>query len=517
MGARPPAAPPGKAAILAVALTLLVTGCAPLLHSFGGGSVPHLPFDSPAWTQGIDPADAWLRHHLMRAEPARAATLLRDRSPLRPRDDLLRDLQLGTVLHHAGRWLESDEALARAEVEVDRRLARSVLRETGALTLSEGVLDFVPSPAERMMIPYYRMWNRLHQADVDGAVVEARRATSLLQDVDPHTDDACDFLFLEWLSAFVYERAGEWNDALVALRRIDRVHERCGGPSPGVDLMRMAHASGFPDIAEEVADRYGLGDGEAAADGEAVVFVERGFAPHRTPGELHVPIFSDELDDLEAAGSGKIPALAALVGARAVANLAERQRWGAAFDDLPEVWLGNALGGAHILRVAWPSLAHAASSSPSLHLVADGRSTEGMSVGNLSRALTRDFHRDGTARMLRAASRSLTRYVVSREVEKRTERRGGEEAGAIAGFLSNMALNVLDQPDLRAWSTLPAEITLVRMPLAAGEHRMVLEADGAREIPLGTVATTAGQRLLLSHHAWADAPATIPRTAVVPR
>jgi len=515
MGAHPPA-PPRAAALLAVAIALLASGCAPFLSPFGSGSAPHVPFDSPAWSPGIDPGDAWLRHHLMRAEPARAATLLRDRSHLRPRDDLLRDLQLGTVLHHAGRWAESDEAFARAEVEVDRRLARSVVREAGALTLTEGALDFVPSPAERMMIPYYRMWNRLHLGDVEGAVVEARRATSILQDIDPRADDACDYLFLEWLSAFVFERGGEWNDALVALRRIDRVHERCGGPSPGADLVRMARASGFPDIAEEAADRYGLGDGKPAADGEAVVFVQRGFAPHRTAGELHVPIFPNELADLEAEGSGEIPALAALVGARAVANLAERQRWGAAFDDHPEVWLGNALGGAHILRVAWPSLSPATSTSSLFRLVSEGGSAGAMAVGNLSRALTRDFHRDGTARMLRAASRSLTRYMVSREVEKRTERRGGEEAGAIAGFLSNMALNAMDQPDLRAWSTLPAEIAMVRMPLAAGQHRLFLEGDGAQEIQLGTVASTAGQRVLLSHHAWLEAPATTPPTAVVP-
>lgn len=76
----------------------------------------------------------------------------------------------------------------------------------------------------------------------------------------------------------------------------------------------------------------------------------------------------------------------------------------------------------------------------------------------------------------------------------------GHQQDAGAELAVRLVLFLLEEPDTRSWRTLPARLTLVRIPLPAGEHHLHLElvtpasAGPGRVIELPAITLRAGQR-----------------------
>ncbi|HET6762415.1 MAG TPA: hypothetical protein VFH27_02055, partial [Longimicrobiaceae bacterium] len=107
------------------ALAAALAGCAGAPHYPAMPSPEALPPGSPLRSRTLGQTDAWLRWYLMTGRADSAATLLQKKG-VAPRDELLRRLQLGVVMHQAGRWEESNAAFEWAEHAADDRYARSV-------------------------------------------------------------------------------------------------------------------------------------------------------------------------------------------------------------------------------------------------------------------------------------------------------------------------------------------------------------------------------------------------------
>ncbi|HEX5521595.1 MAG TPA: hypothetical protein VFX29_07840, partial [Longimicrobiaceae bacterium] len=252
---------------------------------------PHtLPAGSPLASRTLGDGDAWLRHYLMVGEYDAALELI-ERSKALPGDKLLRRLQAGVVLHEAGRYEESNAAFEWAEREADLRYTRSVSRAAASILVNDRVLAYLPTPAERAAIPYYRMLNYLALGELDAAAVEARKAGVLTTGATAD-EPKCDASgFLGYFSGLVYGAARETNDALVAFRRAERIYGACaedGGaaaPAPlRADLVRAARALGLVEELELAAGDsalpLALPADNAAAAGDVIVVVEHGFAAH---------------------------------------------------------------------------------------------------------------------------------------------------------------------------------------------------------------------------------------------
>ena len=111
-----------------LALALLLGGCAGR-QPFPVRPAPEtLPPESPLRSRSLREPDAWLRHYLFVGSANEAAAALEAKSPLAPRDRLVRALQQGIVLHEAGEYARSNDALAWAEREADQRYTRSISR-----------------------------------------------------------------------------------------------------------------------------------------------------------------------------------------------------------------------------------------------------------------------------------------------------------------------------------------------------------------------------------------------------
>jgi hypothetical protein len=475
---------PALSHLRTLALLLLLGGCA-----HGGAPLVRpepasLPAGSPLLSREVGDEHAWVRHHLMLGEFERALDVLRD-SPVAPSDRLVRALQEGVVLHHSRDFERSNEALEWAEREADRRFTRSVSRAAGSLLASDRVLAYSPSAAELAMIPYYRMLNYLAMGDVQGAVVESRKANALLARLEREPGDRCqeDGLLL-YLAGLVQRAGGERADALVSLRQAERSLGACEIPAPAAavasDLVREARALGLGEVADSVARRHALEEPPVAEGaGDLVLLVEHGFVTHRAERALHVPIFAEEIEGLEGDDEEEVAAAAARISERMLHNLWEQAAWGRSWDDERHVQWASALSGAYVLRLAWPVARREASRPAAVRVWVGDSLASVVPAGDLSAVVQREMEEQRPAVLARLVARGLAKFLVSREVEREAEDRGGELAGFLVGRLSNLAANELERADTRSWSLLPDRISLVRARLPEGTYPVRVESLGA--------------------------------------
>jgi tetratricopeptide (TPR) repeat protein len=517
--------PRAARAFAAAALVAALAGCA------GGARYPampspeQLPPESPLRSRTLGPADAWLRWYLMTGRPDSAARLLAQKG-VAPRDVLLRRLQMGVVMHEAGRWAESNAELEWAEREAEDRYARSVRQQVGRLLVNDGVADFTPARPEMAMIPYYRMLNYLALGQKDEALVEARKAGAWIERVEDGGRPPClGEGFVEYVAGLVYQAHGERNDALVAFRQAERSFDACrdhdatGRPAQlGEDLVRAAQALGMRDVADSARARYGVHALPAApgpGSGELVVLVEQGWVAHRAGQDIHVPIDQDSVRYLDGRGEAVTESFAEQLSGRLYRNLMERSVWGESLDDRPDRQVAEMAEGAYVMRLAWPVYRLEACGTPRVRVVvgdtavADSlaESEEPAAAEDLSSQVVRAFEATRPALFTRMVARGLAKYAVSHELETRARKKGGEFAGWLTGAVTNAAGNVLERADTRSWSLLPDRIGVARFSLPAGSHRVrvqTLAPDGsvAATVDLGVVDVAAGATVFRSERVW---------------
>ena len=457
-----------------------------------------------------------LRDYLVSGQPDSALQLLDPAPRQTPGDPLLLDLQRAVILHQAGRYAESNQALERAELEIDQRYTRSLSRAAGSLLVNDGVLEYLPPLPERAMIPYYRMLNHWALGESNGAVVEARKAAALIGRLDSGKGKECrESGFLDYLSGLTFAAGGERNDALVSFRRADRTYTACSGPgdtavppSLGTDLIRAARALGFREVADTAAKRYRVTDiSDVPGTGELIVLVEHGFVAHRVHRDIHVPIFPEELKALGAEDGDSVTAAVGRVSTRLIGNLLEQAEWGSAHDETPMMQWANAAEGAYVVKLAWPAYRLDARRAAAVRVSAAGRLADASPAEDLSAGMVRAWDAQRSLMLARTVARGLTKFQLTQAAEKKADKQGGETAAWIVGRLANAAGNVMERADTRGWTLLPDQVSVARLTLPSGPQRIRLETLGpggevTGELDLGTVEIRPGQRIFLSRRVW---------------
>lgn len=474
---------PRCAALLAMlAILAVATGCGARRSFPVRPALDALPPASPLRSRSLAEADAWLRHLAMFGEHPRATELVRDGAPLAPRDRLLRALQQGILLHQAGEHARSNEQLEWADQEIDRRHARSVTRAAAALLLHDGVMEYLPTASEQLMLPYYRMLNYLALGDQPAALVESRRANALLARLDRGPEERCgeDGMVL-YLAGLVQRSGGEVDDALVSLRMAERALAGCAGrggeaaASVGADLRRLALALDLPALADTIAERYTLPDPDPAAgeSGELLLLVEHGFVAHRAEEAVHLPVLPEEVEGLRSGDGDGVAGAAMRIAARLAGDADAWDRSSPGWDGRGHhAWASS----APLLRLAWPALRLEAARPSEVRVRLADRDLPARAFADLSAMAEREMQRRRAAILGRAVARGLVRYLATREMQERSEKRGGELAGFLVGRLASLAANQVERADLRGWSLLPDRVSLVRARLPAGLHRIRIEA-----------------------------------------
>ena len=414
-------------------------------------------------------------------QPEGAYTYLQKHAPKKP--DIPHLFELGAAAHYASHFAESSAALERAAGIAEDRYTKSVSKELGSLVTSDKLRPYSATQYERLLTHYYSALNYVYLNQLDGALVECRRATNLINYFK--NDEKYDFFgaaFLAHFSGMLFEATGEWNDALISYKQAEEYYknaaEKTGVEMPpdiGNALVRLTRKLRFTDQFERYHNQYGEPPEHPENYGELILFYESGYVPQRTQAALTFPILKSdrifkEKSDIDATKTLTNPKKVYAETKNAYAEdmkayartLARRE--GKVYDEVELVY---------ILRIAIPTIGSHRPHFTGVEVAAVDKKARGVLVEDIESIAIETFKAQRPIILIRALVRALMKYLATSQAQKH----GGEALG----LLTNLAGVLTEQADTRSWQTLPNQIFMVRMPLPAGTHTLnfsFLQADG---------------------------------------
>ena len=385
-------------------------------------------------------------------QPEKAYTKLQKNAPKKPDIPFL--FELGLVAHYANHFQESSTAFDQAADIAEDRYTKSVSKEAVSLVTSDQMRPYSGTRYERLLSHYYRAINYVYLNQLDGALVECRRATNLINYFKGEDENYSFFgaEFLAYLSGILFEATGEWNDAYISYKQAAEYYrnaaEKTGVETPtdiGHSLVRLARKLGFVDELERYQEQYGEFSPRPENTGELILFYETGYVPAKREENLVFPILKkDDVNDEKF-----VPTL---IG-----------RHGMVYEDIELEYL---------LRVAIPTIDSYRPLLSGIEVAAGAVKTSGVLVEDVENIAIETFNAQRTGILLRTLVRAVGKYLIYRKANKENE---------ALGLLVNLAGVVTEQADTRSWQTLPNQIFMVRMPLPAGTHTLnlsFLDASG---------------------------------------
>ena len=378
-------------------------------------------------------------------QPEKAYTNLQKNAP--KKSDIPFLFELGLVAHYANHFQESNAALDQAGDIAEDRYTKSVSKEAVSLVTSDQMRPYSGTRYERLLSHYYRALNYVYQGQLDGALVECRRATALINYFKGE-DEKYDFFgagFLAHLSGVLFEATGEWNDAYISYKQAAEYYrnaaEKTGVEMPediGRSLVRLARKLGFVDELARYQGQYGQFSPRPANTGELILFYESGYVPPKREEALTFPILkTDDVKDEKFAPT--------LMG-----------REGRVYKDIEL---------EYILRVAIPTIDSRRPLLSGIEVTVGDMKTRGMLVEDVENIAIETFNAQRPIILLRTLGRALLKYLAYRKANTENE---------ALGLLVNLAGVVTEQADKRSWQTLPNQIFIVRMSLPVGTHTLNL-------------------------------------------
>lgn len=351
------------------------------------------------------------------------------------------DLSMRDYLAAMEKIRENDEKAVISASEVGAQAA--------AVMVNDNAIPYRGEGYERIALHHYQALNYLRKGDVDGALVEIRRANAEQEDAlrrfeadvekardeaekKQVTQDRIDVVSRQYaqldeiagkvknsfqnactfhLSGLIYEIGGSDNDAYIAYKKAleiapeNRLLQR--------DVMRLARSLSMSDDLEELKKRFTIDIDTLPADGGNVVIIhDEGFVPEKKEVKIPIPV----------PGSG-------------------------------------------VIALAFPIYEPRYSPSPPLKVVVDDG--EGIWTEPLC------DYRLLAIKALREKVPSMATRQIIRALFKATTAHEAKKRGGLAGELLATVWNVMSEnADLRSWLTLPETSHVARFGLPPGDHRI---------------------------------------------
>jgi hypothetical protein len=470
---------PGRAArplAIALAVALLFSGCAALVGSYD--LAPN----------GLTRDEDAFRRTLAFESPKAYQTAINGGSAL-PDDVLLRLLFAGAAGRYAGAHEESSRLLDVASYLAEDRVTVSLSREALSLVTSDRALAYVPGPTERLMIHYLAASNYLDAGNVDAAAVEGRRIEALLDRIQGDAGPAersRDHQFFHYLTSAIFEAAGDWNAADVALRRAGPVGEslrgRPAGGSEGVSL------------------------------GDVLVLVEHGFVPHRVEQSVVIALPPGQAAMLTDGSAGEKLLAAADAATRVLLTASHQYGDRSGYYRDPgfraplhlEPWRGDKDAGSgtpYLLRMSWPVLYQEPVPEAPVRVRVGELAADAQARLDVAGGVRADFDAQRATILARTMVRGVAKLALSSAVEESVGKKD-ENVGRLAGLLTNLGTAATERADTRAWHLLPGSVSMVRLQLPAGTHELSLENGRGGVTPVGTVTVRPGETAFVSTRLW---------------
>lgn len=324
--------------------------------------------------------------------------------------------------------------------------ARHTLALGAAMISNDNSIPYEGAAYERVFLHHFQSLNYLAKGDLEGALVEVRRANGLqeqaardhqalidsareeagnrgaaadtshfqryfapLDDAANHVRNAFQNAYTFYVSGLLYEAAGKLDDAYIDYKRALAIHPE--NPYLQQDVLRLAQTLGRKDDITSISGRVALLPPPPAGSGSVVFLYEEGFAPVKQAVTVPIP-------------------------------------W-------PEAWY----------VVSFPTYTEAWAPAPALE-ISNGAQRLGTAPVVDVQALASRALRDDLYPMI---VRQTLRAVAKHELQQRMDQQGG-----LIGMATWVYNLVSEQADLRSWQTLPHSAQIARMWLPAGPQTLSL-------------------------------------------
>ncbi len=429
--------------------------------------------------------------------PGAAFTLMEEKGPKNPKLPFL--FERGLVAHYADRLQASNAALSRAADISEDLYTRSVSKEALSLLTNDLLRPYPGTRFERLLCHYYQALNYAYLEHLDGALVECRKATNLINYYKGE-DENYDFFaapFLAYLSGIFYEASGEWNDAFISYRQAETYYRNAAKqtgvkvPSDvGTSLVRMARKLGFTEEAERYHSQYGESQPTSADAGELVLFYETGYVPPKYEKTLTFPILKIDTENFDAFLEDNI----------------ENETTAESFVNHLLKFQGRAYKKVeleYLLHVAMPAIASKRPQRAGITVQIGTHQQHGILIADIEKMAIETFNRQRPTILFRTVTRAVLKYLAYRvakaKIEKDAEEKKKElESEAeknkvdaetrlytsLAKLTSAVYTLATEHADTRSWKTLPNRIFIVRIPLPEGTHDVTLsflDANGGNK------------------------------------
>jgi uncharacterized protein len=347
------------------------------------------------------------------------------------RDAVLYWLDVAAVLHDAGNFKESDQALDEAEQRLEALYTQSISKGAGTFFLNDTTDDYRGEPHERSLLHILRALNYAYAGRTDEAVVESRKVSAFLAELGSslgsnytYRDDA----FAQYLSALLFEDAGRRDDARISFKAAHAAYaayaSRYGTPEPPYDLGAMGRD-----------------------EGEVVFLHYAGVAPRRTSESVQVA-WNDALIAVQTTGSD---------------------------DENAQVKNAITAGlSANAITVAFPQYVQDPFVIVGSEVEVAGRRVQTLLVEDISAIAKKALEdRMGTIRS-RAIGRAAIKFALAKLAEEETTKQAGQAWGFLAGLTARATSAALEVADTRCWSTIPAQIRMARVRVPPGRQTVAV-------------------------------------------
>ena len=421
---------------------------------------------------------------LKTGKPEDAYNYLKKNAPKKP--DIPYLYELGLTAHYANLFAESSKAFEEAEMIAEERFTKSVSKEALSLITTDKLRPYTSSLYERLLSHYYSALNYIYVGNLDGAQVECRRATNLIQYFKGEDEDY-DFFgtgFLAHFCGMVFEAAGELNDALISYKQAEEYYqnasEKTGVSMPedvGHSLVRVSRKLGFADDYERYRKQFGEPPRLPENYGELILFYESGYVPRKTEQSLTFPILkTDKFGEDDDKGT--------ITFARTL-----RTREGLVVEEIKLEYL---------LRVAIPTIRSNRPDFKGIRVSVGDEIANGELIEDVETMAIETLEAKQTVILIRTLVRALGKYLIFRKANKENK---------VLGAIVNLAGVVTESADTRSWQTLPNQIFMVRMPLPAGTHTLKLSflnssGQGSRSKSVGDVKISEKQTTFLNYRTY---------------
>ncbi len=353
------------------------------------------------------------------------------------RDLLLYLLDIGLSLHAAGKLEESNRYFLRADKIAEIKDYTSIATEGATLVTSDNIKDYKGEDFEKVLINAYLAMNYALMGDFENALVEAKRVNRKLhlmvtEGERKYKQNA----FARYLSAVMYEAAGEYNDAYIDYKKTWELEPAT--PGLGGELWRMAWLLSMDDQMERWQKEFSLTEADLKAaralhpkkgKGEIIVLYENGISPVKRPNPQ--------------------------------------------FNTLPKFYPRyNPVLSARVT-------------------VAGTEGAETYRLHDIEATAIQNLDEKYGGLIAKKLAGIVAKEAAGAAVEKATD-------SPVLGFLTKVALYVSDQADVRSWNLLPRDLQISRIVVDPGLHTVRVDPVGAGALPEKTVQVGAGRKVFVN-------------------